>query len=73
MNNYPMLHFIGRFGGWCAVILALVPIVAGGWALAVGASGWWLAAGLAAAVVLFVLVRSYVELVRVMIDMLLPK
>jgi hypothetical protein len=73
MNDYPMLHFIGRHGGWCAILAAVLPVAAAAWAVMIGASPWWLAAGIAAAVALFVLVRSYVELVRVMIDMLLPK
>jgi hypothetical protein len=73
MNDYPMLHFIGRHGGWCAIVAAIVPLIAGGWAVMLGASPWWLAAGAAAALATFVILRSYVELVRVMIDMLLPK
>jgi len=73
MNDYPMLHFIGRHGGWCAIVLGLVPLLAGLWLFWTGASAWWIAAGLGAAIVIFGVMRSYVELVRVMIDMLLPK
>ena len=73
MNDYPMLHFIGRHGGWCAIAAGVLPLIAGAGAVALGQSPWWLVAGVLAAVGLFVLVRSYVELVRVMIDMLLPK
>jgi hypothetical protein len=73
MNEYPMLHFIGRYGGWCAIVLALLPLAAGVWLFLAGASAGWLAAGVVAAIVLYGFVRSYVELVRVMIDMLLPK
>lgn len=73
MSGYPMLHLIGRFGGWLAVVLGLMPLVAGVCVLAQGGSLWWLATGAVAALVVFGAVRSYVELVRVMIDMLLPK
>lgn len=73
MNEYPMLHFIGRHGGWCAVVLAVLPLAAGLWLFFDGASAWWLAAGVVAAAVVYGVFRSYVELVRVMIDMLLPK
>jgi hypothetical protein len=73
MPAYPMLHFIGRFGGWLAVLLALIPLVAAVWVVVLGTSHWWLAGGALAAVIVFGAVRSYVELVRVMIDMLLPK
>ena len=73
MNSYPMMHFIGRFGGWLAVLLALIPLVAGIWVAALGWSPWWIAAGVVTAGIVFGAARSYVELVRVMIDMLLPK
>jgi hypothetical protein len=73
MNDYPMLHFIGRHGGWCAIVAAVAPLIAGAVAVALGQSVWWLAAGIAGAIGLYVVVRSYIELVRVMIDMLLPK
>ncbi len=68
-----MLNFVGRHGGWLAVLAALVPLVVGVVLTAQGASTWWSVGGVALAVGLFVIVRSYVELVRVMIDMLLPK
>ena len=73
MNSYPMLHLIGRFGGWLAVLAALAPLAAGIWVAVAGGSPWWLAAGIVAALAAFVVLRSYVELVRVMIDMLPPK
>ena len=73
MTSYPMLHLIGRFGGWLAVILALIPLAAAIWVTAQGWSLWWLFSGVVAALVVFGAARSYVELVRVMIDMLLPK
>ncbi len=73
MNDYPILHLIERHGGWLAVLLALALPAAAVWAFALGWHWGWLAAGLGAGVVVFVLLRSYVELVRVMIDMLLPK
>jgi hypothetical protein len=68
-----MLHLIGRFGGWLATILGLIPLAAAIAFAAQGASLWWLAAGVVGAVIVFGVARSYVELVRVMIDMLLPK
>ena len=73
MNTYPMLHLIGRFGGWLAALVSLLPLAAGIWVVASGGSAWWLAAGALAALLIFAVARSYVELVRVMIDMLLPK
>ncbi len=73
MGGYPMLHLIGRFGGWIAAVLGLVPLAAAVGVVAQGWSLWWLAGGIVAAIIVFGALRSYVELVRVMIDMLLPK
>jgi hypothetical protein len=42
-------------------------------AAALGASPWWVVAGAIAGALLFLLARSYVELIRLMTDMLLPK
>ena len=53
--------------------LSLLPFLAGIWLVFTGAPFWWLLLSVVIAVVIFVFVRSYVELVRVMIDMLLPK
>ena len=47
--------------------------IGGAWAAAAGLPWWWLAVGILAGVAVFAVARSYVELVRVMIDMLLPK
>ena len=41
-------------------------------ALAFGAPVWALAVGVVGSVFLFILMRSFVELVRVIVDMLLP-
>ncbi len=73
MNDYPILRLIERHGGWLAVLLALTLPAAGVWAVALGWHWGWLVAGLGTGLVAFVLLRSYVELLRVMIDMLLPK
>lgn len=73
MSSYPMLDFIGRYGGWFAVVLAVLPLAGAILLVALGGTAWWLAAGGVTAAVAYVLARSYVELVRVMVDMLLPK
>ncbi len=73
MPDYPTLRFLERHGGWIAIVIALAPPAAGIVAALLGGSVWWLAAGIAAGAVLFVIARSYVELIRLMTDMLLPK
>jgi len=73
MNDYPMLHFLMRWGKLAAAGLAVAVFAAGLWAAA-GSGQWlWAAAGAVVAVVGYGLALSYVELVRVIVDMLLPK
>lgn len=73
MADYPTLRFLEKHGGWLAIAVALAAFAAGILAAALGASLWWLAGGAALGLVLFLLARSYVELIRLMTDMLLPK
>ena len=63
MNDYPMLHFLMRWGKLASAVLAVAVLVA-----------WlWAAGGVVVAAVGYALALSYVELVRVIVDMLLPK
>jgi hypothetical protein len=73
MNDYPMLHFLLRWGKPAAVGLAVLVAAAGIWGTISGGS--WLCApvGLIAAAVGYALALSYVELVKLIVDMLLPK
>lgn len=73
MPNYPVVNLLVRHGVWFAVIVAALPIIAG---LCLALSGWgwiWLGAGAVAGAVLFIVFKSYVELVCILADMLLPK
>jgi len=73
MNEYPMVALIVRHGRamtWAAT--AVAPIAS----LVMMAYGWpWpvLAGGIAAGAVLYVVVASYVELIRIVWDTLVPK
>ena len=71
--TYPALHFLVRHGNWVAIIVALVPMALGGLAWSSGMSFVFGIAGLAAGAFLYLMMRSFVELVRVIVDMLLPK
>jgi hypothetical protein len=73
MADYPTLRFLEKHGGWLAIAVALAALLAGIVATLLGASPWWLLAGAILGAVLFLLARSYVELIRLMTDMLLPK
>ena len=73
MAQYPTLRFIDRHGSWLSILVALAPLAASVAAPFLGASPWWIPAGAATAAVLFLVARSYVEMIRLMTDMLLPK
>ncbi len=73
MTQYPTLRLLERHGGWIAITVSLCPLAAGLGAVYAGASAWWIAAGAVASAVLFVAARSYIEMIRLMTDMLLPK
>lgn len=73
MTNYPTLRFLEKHGGWLAIAVGVVAFLAGAASMALGASPWWLLAGAVIGALLFLLARSYVELIRLMTDMLLPK
>lgn len=73
MDPYPTIKLIVERGNLLAIVIGLLPLVG---ALVLAAFGiHWLVviAGAVASAVVYFLMRSYVELVRVMADMLIPK
>ncbi len=74
MDQYPTIKFIVKHGNPLAILIGLLPF-GGAIAFVVLISMHWLVlvAGLAASLVLLLLMKSYVELVRIIADMLLPK
>ena len=73
MEKYPVLKLIVRYGQAAAVALALLVL---GLGLFIGGQAWgWPAIPLAIllALVVFVLAKSYVELVLLVTDMLVPR
>lgn len=73
MRQYPTLRFLERHGDWIAILASLSPLAAGIIAAWLGASLWWLLGGAVTGAMLFLVGRSYVEMIRLMTDMLLPK
>jgi len=73
MDQYPTLNFIVTHGSKIAIAVAAVAAAAGLLAAAAGASLLWIVAGLIAAVIGYGVVRSYVELIQLVTDMLMPK
>lgn len=73
MPNYPVLRFLEKHGDWVAIILAAIPVLAAIWTTALGYNLLFLLLGAGLAAVIYLMFKSYVELIRVMIDMLLPR
>ena len=73
-SPYWMLQFIVKHGDWIAIVCGLLPLIATLGAVVMCAiTPWLMVAGVVASAFLFLLMRAFVELVRVMVDMLLPK
>ena len=73
MDQYPAIKLIVERGNLLAIVIGLLPLL--GALVLCGFGMHWLVvpAGAVAAAVVYLLMRSYVELVRVMADMLIPK
>ena len=71
--KYPVLGLLVSYGDWLAVLVAALPIVAGIALCLSGGSALWIAGGIAGGAFLYLIMRSYVELVRVIVEMLLPQ
>ena len=73
MPKYPIINFLLARGHAFAIAVSLLPVAAGLW-LAFGGLGWiWVVGGVLVGAVLYVIAKSYVELVAIIADMLLPK
>lgn len=73
-SPYWMLQFIVKHGDWIAIACGALPLLASVVCVVVCAiTPWIVIAGAVGSVFLFVLMRAFVELVRVIVDMLLPK
>jgi hypothetical protein len=70
---YPAVRMLRRYGNWIALGLGLAVAAAGVWAAAAGHGAVWLPVGLVVGAFAAFLMRSYVELVRIIADMLLPR
>lgn len=73
MDQYPALKLIVERGNLLAAVIAALPLAGTLAAVALGMHWLFLLAGAVSAAVVYFLMRSYVELVRVMADMLIPK
>lgn len=73
-NRFPALRLIERYGNLGAIVVAILPAACAAWMIiAHAAELTWLLLALIVAPPIYLLARSYVELVRLMVDMLIPK
>lgn len=74
MENYPIINLLHRHGTKLALLVALLPLLG---ALAMFLSGFtpWpvLPCALVAGGVIYVLARSYVELIHIITETLMPR
>ena len=73
MDQYPTIKLIVERGGLLAVAIGILPLLGSIALFALGLHWFVIVAGMVTAAVVYFLMRSYVELVRVMADMLIPK
>jgi len=73
MENYPTIQFILRFGNAFAILVALLPLAASVFAVICGVYCVVFAGGALTSIVRGVLMKSYVELVPIIADMLIPR
>lgn len=73
MTNFPAIALLLRHRKAIVVAATLLGPIVGAWLTARTMQPDWLVAGLLLAPVLNLLARSYIELVRVISDMLLPQ
>lgn len=70
---YPAVRLLRQHGDLVVATFALVPVAAGLWAMLALGSWIWLFLGLLAGLAVGFLMRCFVELVRIIADMLLPR
>lgn len=71
--SYPAIRFIVTKGDLLAAIVALVPVLLGIWALASGFYWPWMVLAIGTGAVLWLVLRSYVEVLRILSDTLMPR
>lgn len=70
---YPAVRLLRRHGDVIALAFGLAPVLAGVWAAITFGPWTWLIAGMVAGAGVGFLMRCFVELVRIIADMLLPR
>lgn len=71
--HYPVVHFIMKSGCLIANSLSCLPIILATAAVICAYPWWWLLAAVGVTPILYLFLHSYVELVRIIGDTLLPR
>jgi hypothetical protein len=71
--NYPAIRTISTFGPVIAIVLGLAPIAAAMGMISLGFSWLWTFPALVTGGLLYLLVQSYVEVLRILADTLMPR
>ncbi len=71
--SYLAVDILLRYGRLIAAIVGILPLAAAVWLVIAGAPVGFAVAAVVAAPLLYLLMLSYVELVAIIADMLLPK
>lgn len=73
MPSYPTVQFLVTHGGRLAVAAGLSLAFAGLWAATAGCGWYWAPVGIVGGGIAWLGLASYVELVRIIADTLLPR
>ena len=71
--SYPAIRTISTFGPIIAIVLGLAPIAVVIGMVSVGFSWLWAIPALVAGGLLYLVVQSYVEVLRILADTLMPR
>lgn len=73
MQKFPVITLLMKHGNLFAIAVAVAVVLLGAYGAYAGGGPIWLAGGLVAGGVTYVLLKSYVELVAILSDMLMPR
>lgn len=73
LPHFPVVTFLVRWGGILAVLAGLAPVAGVAWLSLSGAGLVWLPGGLVVGAVLWLFVQSYIEVLRLLADALMPR
>jgi hypothetical protein len=71
--SYPTIEFLAVNGDLLAIVVAIAPVCVGIWALVAGYAWPWMLLAVGAGAVLWLIVRSYIEVLRILSDTLMPR